>query len=503
MSQSLTDKTISGLNWNFVNTYSSAIISTIIGVILARLLTPKDFGLIGMVVVFTGLAELFATLGLGKSIIRMKNINEDHITTATIVTVCSSILIFLVFYFTAPAIAGFYNEPKLISILRALAVLFILQGISTVSYSQIMRELDFKTITIIHIFTSIVYGTVSASLALINFGVWSLVLGKISSQFLGLILSVYKFPAKLKPSIRKKEFKELIGFGSGVSLSNILFYGTTNIDYLLIGKFLNPQALGLYTRAFNFVTQTMGQITAGTQIVLFPAFSAVQDNKEKLRRAYLRTVQTVSYILFPVLFSMVVVSDYIVKGLYGTKWVGTIPSLKILLLAGVLRVTLQYSGSIAHATGKVYSEVIRQLFYFLILAGCALYLIRFGIEGVAFAVLIARIWMFIALSQLAIKIINSSWKEFFKAHIPAVANSILMVLLNLILVFTIENVVSIPSNEIKLLIIVLLNIPFFLATIVFMPLSIKGDTFDWLLDKYKKYIPSKFLQFYLAFNSQK
>src|SRR3989304_3890354 len=115
MSQSLTDKTISGLNWNFVNTYSSAIISKIIGVVLARLLTPKDFGLIGMVVVFTGLADLFATLGLGKSIIRMKNINEDHIRTVTTVTVCSSILIFLIFYFTAPVIAGFYNEPKLFS----------------------------------------------------------------------------------------------------------------------------------------------------------------------------------------------------------------------------------------------------------------------------------------------------------------------------------------------------------------------------------------------------
>src|SRR3990172_9640681 len=179
MSKSLTDKTISGLNWNFANTYSNAIITTIIGVVLARLLTPKDFGLIGMVVVFTGLADLFATLGLGKLIIRMKNINEDHIRTATTVTVCSSILIFLIFYFTAPVIAGFYNEPKLISILRALAFIFILKGISTVSYSQIMKGLDFKSITVIHIFTSIAYGTVSGTLAFLNLGVWSLVLGKI------------------------------------------------------------------------------------------------------------------------------------------------------------------------------------------------------------------------------------------------------------------------------------------------------------------------------------
>ena len=418
MGKSLTDKTLSGVNWSFANTYSNAVVTTITGIILARLLMPKDFGLIGMVFIFTGLANLFSTLGMGKSIIRIKNPNEDHIKTATTVTITSSILIFAIFYMFAPAISNFYNEPRLISILRVLAVIFILKGISTVSYAQIMKQLDFKTIMLINISASAIYGLVSATLAIIGWGVWSLVYGMLASQFLSLLLSVYKFPVKLKPSLKKKEFKELAGFGSGISLSNILFYGSSNVDYLIIGKYMTPYALGLYTRAFNLVSNTMNQITGGIYNVLFPAFAAVQDEKERLRKAYLRTVQTVSYILFPILFTLVITGDYVIKGLYGLKWTGAVNSLKILTIAGLFRVSLKYSGAIAHATGRVYAETFRQLIYFLVLGISAFYLIRYGIEGVAWAVVIARIWMFAALSYLAIQIVGSSWKEFLKFIYP-------------------------------------------------------------------------------------
>jgi O-antigen/teichoic acid export membrane protein len=414
----------------------------------------------------------------------------------------SSILIYLIFFFLSPAIAEFYHEPRLILILRVLATIFILKGINTVSFAQITKNLDFKTIMLISISTSIGYGGISAIFGFLGFGVWSLVFGKITSQIVEVIISLWKFPVILKPSIKKKEFKELAGFGSGISLSNILFYGTSNIDYLIIGKFLNPYALGLYTRAFNLVTHALDQIMGGIYNVIFPAFAAVQNEKEKLRKAYLRIVKTVSYILFPILFSLFILSDYVIKGLYGVKWSGAIPSFKILLIAGIFRVTLKYSGAVAHATGHVFAEAFRQLIYFLILGGCAFYLIRFGIEGVAFAVLIARLWMFLALNHLAIRILSSSWREFLKAHIPALANSFILVSVNLFLVFCLENYFSASSNEIKLLIAFIINILVFLSAIIFIPVSIKGDTFNWIIDKYRKFIPQIFLKFYFAFNAQ-
>lgn len=503
MSKSLTDKTLSGLNWNLLNTYSNAVITTIVGVVLARLLTPRDFGLLGMVLIFTGLADLFASLGMGQSIIRIKNITDHHIRTATTITITSSFIIYFIFYFTSPLIADFYSEPRLNSIIKVLSFLFLIRGLNTVSFGQLQKKLDFKYVMIINISSSMIYGLFSSIFALFGFGVWSLVYGKIASASIACILTLKKYPANLKFLISIKEFKELAGFGSGVSLSNILLYGSLNIDYLIIGKFINPYALGLYTRAFNLMTQSISKVTGGIYNVLFPAFAAAQNEKEKLRRAYLRTIQTTSYFVYPILAIMILNADYVIKGLYGLKWAGAVPVFQILAFGGILRTTLPYSGAIAHATGKIYTEVFQQLVYFLLLGGCAFYAIRFGIQGVAFAVVIALIWMFIAQSWLALKIIESSWRDFFKVMFPAFANLIVVVIINLAFIFILESYFRSLINEIKLIIAVVFNVVVFISLILFMPFSIKGDTFDWLIEKYKKYIPVSFINFYFSFNKQK
>lgn len=502
MGKSLTDKTISGLNWNFLNNYSNAIVTTVVGIILARLLTPQDFGLIGMVLIFTGLADLFASLGMGQAVIRIKDLSENHIRVATTLTIISSVLIYFIFYFLSPLIADFYRESRLISIIKVLSLLFIIRGLNTVSYGRLQKDLDFKSVMVISIGSTMAYGLTSSMLAFMGFEVWSLVYGKIISASFACILTLKKYPVNLKFLIKKKEFKDMAGFGSGVSLSNILLYGSSNIDYLLIGKFINPYSLGLYTRAFNLMTQSISKVTGGMYNVLFPAFAAAQDDKQKLRTAYLRTVKTVSYFIFPILAIMILNADYVIKGLYGDKWSGAITVFQILAFGGILRATLPYSGAIAHATGRVYAEVTQQLVYFLVLGLSAFFLLRFGIEGVAFAVVIALLWMFIAQSWLAIKIIESSWKDFVKSIKPGIANLAAAVLINLLFLYVINNYFKSLGDEIRLLFAVVLNAAAFLLIIIFMPASLKGDSFEWLVEKYKKYIPNFFIKIYYSFNSE-
>jgi PST family polysaccharide transporter len=499
--KSLTDKTISGLNWNFIRNYSTAISSIVIGVILGRLLTPQDFGLIGMVSIFIGLADLFATLGMMQSIIALKDINENHIRVATTVTIASGIIIYLIFYFSAPVIADFYNEQRLIPILRILSFLFILKGINTVSYGLLTKNLDFKNITLIQLSSNITYGLTSSILAFLGVGVWSLVYGQIISACIGMIITTRKYPINFKLLIKKKEFKDLAGYGTGVSLSNILYYAASNTDLLIIGKLANPFSLGLYTRALNLMTNVIDRVCGGMSTVLFPVFASVQDQKERLRIAYFRAIRTATFFLFPILAAMIITSRYIINGLYGVKWNGAVIAFQVLAFGGILRSTLGFSGTIAHATGRIYYEASQQLVYFLILAVCSYYSVQFGIEGVAFSVVIALIWMFIAQSWLALKIIEASWKDFFIALIPASVNLIFMVATNLILVFVLELSQIIKSYEIKLLITLLINIPVFISVIVFVPSSVKGDTLDWILERYSKYVPKKFLKFYIHFNN--
>lgn len=501
MSKSLTEKTISGLNWSFIANNSMAVINIIVGIILARLLKPQDFGLLGMTYVFLGLAELFVTLGMGATVQRIKVLTEKHIRVATTTTIISSLVIYAILWFSAPFIAEFYNEDRIISIIRVLSSLFIIQSIITVSYGQIRRELDFKYILVIDLCSfTIGYGLLSSVLAFMGLGVWSLVYGRIAAAVISAILTLRKVPANLKPLFSKKEFKELAGFGSGISISNLIFYASSNVDLLVIGKFLNSSLLGLYTRALNLMKEAVTKVTGGIYNVLFPAFAAVQDDPEKLKIGYLRTIKTVSYVIYPILISMTVMAEFVIKGLYGTKWSGAITSFQILAVAGILRTTLPYSGALAHATGKVYTEAFQQFVYFIILGGCALFAVRYGIEGIAFSILIASTWLFISQSWLALKIIQSTWKEFFRAMIPGFSNMVIMLFTNVFLYYIFSQFAISWANEFKLIITVVLNSLVFLSAVVFMPFSFKGDTFDWLLEKYGKRLPVKLVAFYNNYN---
>lgn len=502
MQKTLTEKTISGFNWNFLRNYSKTVINLFVGILLARLLEPQDFGLLGMTIIFTGFTDLFATLGMGSAIIRIKNLTTNHIRTATTITLIASIIIYFIFFFLAPLISEFYNEPRITSILNVLSLLFIIKGITTVSYGQITRNIDFKTILFIEISSfTIGYGLTSSVLALIGFGVWSLVIGRLASAVLSSAMTLWRVPINLKLMLGKKEFRELAGFGSGISLSNILLYGSSNVDYLIIGKFLNPFLLGLYTRAFHLMTESISKVTGGIYNVLFPAFAIVQNEPEKLRNAYFRTIKTVSFFVFPVLASCVVTAEFLIKGLYGPNWGGAVTSFQILAVGGIFRATLSYSGAIAHATGRVYAEVSQQIMYFVLLSGGALVGVNYGIEGVASAVTFALFCMFIAQSWLALKIIGSDWNEFLRNMIPGLANLVLMILINIAVFFIFKKFVK-TTDEIKLLFALIVNVLSFLGIIVFLPQSIKGDTFEWLLNKYKRFFPSRVLRVYFAFNTK-
>lgn len=500
MTKSLTDRTISGLNWNFVSTYSNSISTIIIGIILARLLTPTDFGLVGMVTIFIGLADLFVTLGMGRAVVRFQVVTEKHIRVATTITILSSIIIFITFQLLAPLISDFYNQKNLTTILRVLSLLFIIKGINTVSYAQLQKKLEFKTITLIAISSNITYGIISIIFAFLGYGVWSLVFGRLSSSIIAAILTTRKYPVNMIPLVSKNEFKDLAGFGSGVSISNILLYGSSNIDYLIIGKLANPAVLGLYTKAFNLMTNSINKISGGMFNVLFPAFSSVQNEKDKLRRAYLRAVRTATYFIFPILGILIVSSEYIIIGLYGKEWAGAIVTFQILAFGGILRSTLMFSGAIAYATGRIFIESRQQLIYLIILSIGAYLGIQYGIEGVAVAVVLALIWMFFAQTRLAIKIIESSWREFLSSLFPALFNLFSAALFNLLLIFVLKNLFGIILYEINLLLIIFCNIVFLLTIIIFCPYAIKKDTIDWIINKYSRFIPPKILKFYFLFN---
>lgn len=502
MKKSLTAETLSGINWTITKTYVKAFVSAIVGIILARILPPSEFGLLGMTVIFIGIADLFATLGINSAVVKIKEINKYHLNGARLSILLLGFIMFFFFYLTAPYIADFYNEPKLTDILKVLSIPFILKGITSVSTALIMRRMDFRLLLIIELSAYVGGYTVGIIFALYDYGVWSLVIARILSSIIATIIIFINEPPKFGIRFRKEELKELFAFGTGLSLSKLLHYAATNVDYLIIGKFLSPYLLGLYQKSYSLFTLPIQQVSSGIYSVLFPAFSKVQDNPEKLRIGYLRTIQTVVFILFPILTFLFISGKFVILGLYGPNWKGAVTVFKILVLAGYFRATLSYSGAIAHAVGKVYVELRQQIVYFITLAVGVYFGVEFGIEGAAVAVVFALFVLFMLQSQLAIQIIETNWLSFLKTFLPGITLSIIIFLFNITIIMGFEVIPPLPY-PIKLLILSSVTIVTFVVCAMGLPVSLKGDTVDWILRKYihklPKFVKKIIIKFYKTY----
>ena len=501
MSNSITEKAISGVNWNFLNTFGTTFLSIIVGIVLARLLPPADFGLLGMAYIFISLATVFSTLGMGPAVIRFTNLTDEHIRVATTVTFTFGLLIFFLFYIFAPLISEFFKEEKLIKIIRVISILFLLQGLSSISDSILVRRIDFKSKLFIEVSAYIAgQGILSIVLAIMGYGVWSLVVGRLVTGAMISVLLIIKVPLKVKPLWRKKEFYELAGFGTGASFSNLVHYAAANVDYMVIGRYGDPTALGLYTRAYNLMSMPLGQVNNTLYNVVFSTYSAIQNDYNQLKNAFLRSIRSISFLLLPVLAAMIICAKYIILGLYGYNWGGAISAFQILCVAGLLKATLSFSGALALAIGKVYQELWRQVVHLVILTAGALYGVRYGIEGVGWAVVAAFAWLFISQGQLSLSILKLRWSDYFKTQIPGLINSLIISLVDIIFINLIEY--SIPSVTIIIKFIILLVVSgiTLLASLIWIPESIKGDSAGWIIDKYGRFIPSKIKTLYYRFN---
>ncbi|MBI9070035.1 MAG: lipopolysaccharide biosynthesis protein [Melioribacteraceae bacterium] len=488
--EDIANKAIRGTNWNVINVYSKTIISFFVGIILARVLLPEDFGLFGMTLVFTGFADLFATMGMSMAVVRLKEITDNHLRVAFTLTLILSIVIYLTFFLLSPAIASFYGEVELVEIIRTVSLLFLFKGVSSIGYGLLVKEINFKYLFKSEI-SSFVFGYTlfAVTLALLGFGVWSLVIGKLVGSTITLIFLTLKVKVFYRPLISKKEFSELFNFGTGFSLSKILFYLSSNVSNLLIGKFLSSASLGLYTKSFNLMTLPINQLSSVLYNVVFPTFAKVQDDIGKLRNGYLRIIRTITFLLFPILAGAYFCAEYLVLGLYGENWVGAIEPLKLLCIAGLFKITLSYSGSLAHASGRVYSEAFRQFINLIIIIVGVLIGVNYGLFGVCIAIIVSNVWLFIAHSNLAINILKINWYVFLKNLVPSIVNAFIISVLNYITISFIEQSIDEFSVIIKLIIMAAVNVIAFILLIFFLPKSIKGDTVSWMSQKYIKAFP--------------
>ena len=336
MSQdNLKQKAVKGMIWSALQKYSSMLISFISGIILARLLTPYDYGCIGMLMIFMVLAESFIDGGFGSALIQKKRPTQEDYSTIFFWNLGMAVLLYTILFISAPAIANFYEIPLLCKVLRIQGFILFIYAFNIVQRNQLQKQLNFKVLSIVTITTSVTSLVVTVFMAYHGFGVWSLVTQNILSA--GIPALIFWFYVKWRPRLvfSVKSFKELFSFGSYMFLTNLMSQFGRQIQGLLIGRFYSPATMGFYSKANDterLASQSISQVM--TQVT-YPLYAEMQDNKENLGRIIRRLTLTLAYLTFPLMFILMLCAKPIFVFLYSNRWIESVPYFQVLCLSGM------------------------------------------------------------------------------------------------------------------------------------------------------------------------
>ena len=336
MSESLKDKTVKGVAWSGIDNVVQMGVTFIVSIILARLLSPDDYGLLGLIAVFTAVCQALINGGFTTALIRKKDATDDDYNTVFISNLVMSLLLYAVIYLCSPAIANFFERQELVALTRVSSLGMIIGALALVQRARLTKRIDFKTQTKITFIASITSGVVGIAMAFLDFGVWALVAQHLTSQVLTTIL--LWFFNKWVPRLRfsTKSFHELFGFGWKMMLSSLLDTIWKELYQVIVGKFYTPATLGQYTRAKQFSQLFSSNLTGVVQRVTYPVLSNIQDDKERMITAYRRIIKTTMFITAISMFFIGAISEPLLYCLIGPKWHEAATYLPLICISGSL-----------------------------------------------------------------------------------------------------------------------------------------------------------------------
>lgn len=331
----LKQKTISGLLWSFMDSFATQGITFVVGIILARLLGPREFGLIGMITVFIAISSSFINSGFGNALIRKQNCTEKDFSTVFYFNLIMGVLFFWILFFSAPAISRFYNEPQLKHIIQVLGIVLIIDSLTIIQRTILIKRIDYKLQTKISVISSVISGTVGLTMAFNGFGVWSLVAKQICQQAMNsLLLWIWN---RWRPLLvfSRKSFQQLFSFGYKLLISGLIDTLYINLYLLIIGKYFSAQELGFYTRADNFKSLPSSNLQGIIGRVSYPVLASMQDDLPRLREAYKKLIRSTMLISFVMMLCMAAVARPMILSLIGEKWEPSIIYLQMLCFVGM------------------------------------------------------------------------------------------------------------------------------------------------------------------------
>lgn len=426
MVSDLKNKTIHGVTWSFVERFSTQAIHFILGIILARLLSPNDYGLIAMLAIFISISQVFIDGGFSSALIQRQHRSDADFTTAFYTNLGISLICYLLLFIFAPLIASFYNQPLLTSITRVYAFNLVLNSLAAIHKVKLSISIDFKTQSKISFIAALISGVISIICALAGYGVWALVIQALLLALFNVVLSYYYVQWFPTFTFSISSFKSLFSFGSKLLIASLISNVYTNLYALVIGKKFSSASLGMYSRAEQFAQFTSSNIASILARVSFPILSQIQDDNERLISVYRRYIQISAFLVFPLILGICGISKPLILLLLTDKWSGCIILLQILCFSYLWNCVVTVNLNLLNVKGRtdlvLKLEIIKKSIAFLIL----FISLAFDLVGICIGLVLYSFIAFYLNTYYTKKLLNYGFKKQFLELLPYLLLSLLI-----------------------------------------------------------------------------
>lgn len=415
----LKDKAINGVLWNSIGNFAAYGIEFIVGILLARILSPKEFGLIGTITVVIALSQVFVNSGFSQAIVRKQNCTQEDYSTAFFFNFAVGILLFLILLFTAEPISIFLKNNELKPLIQVLGFGLIISSLTLIQKAKLTKRIEFKLQNKISIIASVLSGILAIYLANMGFGVWSLVAKQLINNSISSIL--LWISSKWKPDLvfSKVSFNELFGFGSKLLLSGLMTTFFQNVNYLIIAKYFTQQDLGYFTRAEMFKNLPSQNVSSIVTAIGYPILATLQDDPVRMKSVFRDMLTKTFFIIVVLMFGMAATAKTLILTLIGAQWLPSVSLLQMLCLVGVMLPLNSMNINILNVVGRSDLYLKLQTIIQIIALPNIFIGIFFGVKALILGMIIISILAYVIFNHESTKILNYPIKEQLKDIFPS------------------------------------------------------------------------------------
>ena len=423
----LTQRTLKGVLWVATGTGARLFLRLAFVAVMARLLTPENFGLMTAALIVIGIGSMLTHFGIGAALVQLPRLAPAHIGSSYVLSALLGVALSLLTFLGAPLYERSIDIPGLTPVLQVLAWSFLLRALERTSARLLQRAFAFRGIAMVEILSYLIgYMGPGIVLAYLGYGVWALVVGFMAQSVFqcGALLFLNRRSFTLRTNL--SAMREVVGVGVGILISGILHYGGTNVDRFVVGRFMGVADLGVYGRAIDLIERGSGAIEALISKVAFPTFADVQTNKARLARVYLRGCTLLGVITLPISVLSCLLAPEVVAIVLGSQWLAAILPLQVLSWLVFFRVGHRFSVSLLNGVGRVYWVAAFHFAYLIAACAAALSMVRFGLVGLATAAVVAQAFNFSLSAHAVCRFLGIGWKQPLLAFARGLPTAVLM-----------------------------------------------------------------------------